>query len=99
MSYPSCIWHILYFLTVVMNVICSTHVFQFSSKQSMSGFPMRIKRAWARVMATLNLWGIRVKMLLDKSALDYPKGCAIPESPYKSMNYFSIHTRSSLGMT
>ena len=60
---------------------------------------MRIKRAWARVMATLNLWGIRVKILLDKSALDNPKGCAIPESPCISMYYFSIHTRSSLGMT
>lgn len=24
--------------------------------QSMSGFPIKIKRAWARVMATLNLW-------------------------------------------
>ena len=72
--------------------IRSTHVFQFLSKQSMSGFPMRIKRAWARVMATLNLWGIRVKMSLDKNALDQPKGCAILESPYKSMNYFFIHT-------
>ena len=72
--------------------IRSTHVFQFLSKQSMSGFPMRIKRAWARVMATLNLWGIRVKMSLDKNALDQPKGCAILESPYKSMNYFFTHT-------
>ena len=72
--------------------IRSTHIFQFLSKQSMSGFPMRIKRAWARVMATLNLLGKRVKMSLDKNALDQPKGCAILESPYKSMNYFFTHT-------
>ena len=35
-------------------------------------------------------------MLIDKSASDNPKGCAIPESPYKSM-MVSIHNRSFFG--
>ena len=67
----------------------ATNLVQFSSIQSISGFPITIKRAWARVTATLNRWKghcssvlIRYWRLNDKIASDkhvrslsIPSGC------------------------
>ena len=99
MSYPSCIWHILLF----SNSCHKCNLFH-------SRFPVLVQAEHVRIpyenqeslgtsYGHVESLGEKSKMLLDKSALDNPKGCAISGPPFKSMNYFSVHTRASLGMT
>ena len=61
-------------LNLILNLLVNmfrnnSNLFQFSSKHSMSGLPIKIKRAWARVMATLNLWKKKSKKVTELNQL------------------------------
>ena len=92
MSYSSCIWHILLF----SNSCHKCNLFH-------SRFPVLVQAEHVRIpyenqeslgtsYGHVESLGEKNKMLLDKSVLDNPKGCLIPETPCVSMYYFFTHT-------